>query len=142
MPWLVKVQSLLRSGLLDARVREAFEKFEGLPRLTHNQLAWVDREHARMLMHEEHLALIEQVVDHPDATDREREAFSDMGSRPLSAAQAGWLVGVADRLGIGGAQNLYSAGLVPEGPIGPGGPTKLPHEREGYVKPTRPPGRR
>lgn len=81
----------------------------------------------------------------PKLSESQREAFTDMLERgdPLSRQQRRWLYSIAESLGIevAPAENAFSAlsaakqveqrDLVR---------TKLPWERPGYVKATKPPG--
>lgn len=78
-------------------------------------------------------------------SEAQREAFGEMLDRgdPLSKAQRRWLYGVAERLGIqiAPAENIFSemppAKRAEHSALAT---TKLPWERPGYVKATKPPG--
>jgi hypothetical protein len=79
---------------------------------------------------------------------KERAAFESMREqvRELSSKQVDWIRGVAERLGIQAApaRNVFSE-MAPDKraeQLRQAARVKLPHEQPGYVKATRPPGRR
>lgn len=146
--WVQKIDVVLSSDIVDRAVKERFQEFLELDRLSPKQIAWINREHAAVVQYAGDIARIEELLAHHGATDREREAFGEMHGRnkPFTEAQRKWLGDVCERLGIDvdaeGSQNLWSSGKVPVGVEPPGGRVKLPFELPGYEKPTKPPGRR
>lgn len=150
---------LLR-GLVEVRTnitnreREAFEgMLENLTDgkisfLSDNQRRWCRSVRLEIDTNERHIALLKSVLEDPERIAiHEQEAFGDMladleGRRKaLTRSQYEWVSKVADRVGVAEpAQNLYSSGKVPEGL--PRRERLLPFEQPGYVKPTKPPGRR
>lgn len=99
-------------------------------------------EHAAGLSREEEL-LTELLGE--DLRQNECDAFESMrdqvrSGRRLTGPQSAWVEGAAERLGLSSNLTREAPSPVPEGI--PRDERLLPFERVGYVKPTRPPGRR
>ena len=91
--------------------------------------------------------MLEELLGDDRLGDKERKAFSemleDLGPRGLSQKQLAWVQGRWEALdhGVGPSLNLHSSGRV--APADPNSPNavRLPWERDGYMKPLKPPGR-
>ena len=91
--------------------------------------------------------MLEDLLEDERLGDKERKAFAgmldDLGPQGLSQKQLAW---VQDRwekleLGVGPSLNLFSSGKVKGADPGSPNAVRLPWERDGYVKPLKPPGK-